>query len=306
MSNEGGPVSARAAPVSAVLRRALGQLPNGGPERQAVEAGEIDAVIDYGSAQVIAFPAARRALRDAARRTDAARQEAKLDAPVANRVLATLPRAEYQQLLPGLEPVTLKFGEVIHEPGAPIRHVYFPIDCVVCLLATTEGQRAVETGLVGYDGVVGITLALGVAASPIRTQVHVAGTALRLPAARFEVELQRCPQLQRELLRYACVKMAQARQTVACLIAHVFEQRLACWLLMTCDRSKSREVLLTQAYLANILHVRRESVTLASGSLQARKLIRYSRGRIAILSHKGLEAASCSCYSSIEALQHLA
>ena len=288
--------------MSARLKRALSQLPSGGPERQAVEAGEIDAVIDYGSAKVIAFPAARRALRDAARRADAAGQEAALDAPVANRVLAALPRAEYQQLLPGLEPVTLKFGEVIHEQGAPIRHVYFPIDCVVCLLAKTKGQRAVETGLVGFEGMVGIALALGVAVSHIRTQVHVAGTALRMPAARFEVELQRCPQLQRELLRHACVKLAQARQTVACLTSHVFKQRLACWLLMTCDRSKSREILLTHAYLANILNVRRVSVTLASGSLRARNLIRYSRGKIAIVSRKGLEAACCSCYWSIEAV----
>jgi len=177
-------VSARAAPVSAVLRRALGQLPNGGPERQAVEAGEIDAVIDYGSAQVIAFPAARRALRDAARRTDAARQEAKLDAPVANRVLAALPRAEYQQLLPGLEPVTLKFGEVIHEPGAPIRHVYFPIDCVVCLLAGTKGQRAVETGLVGYEGMVGIALALGQSDGPPTDLAERLKWIMRVPEAR--------------------------------------------------------------------------------------------------------------------------
>jgi CRP-like cAMP-binding protein len=288
--------------MSAGLSRALRQLPDGGPERQAVESGEIDAIIDHGSAKVIAFPAAQRALRDAARRAAAARQEAELDAPVANRLLAALPRDEYQQLLPGLEPVTLKFGDVIHDAGTPIRHVYFPIDCVVCLLAKTKGQRVVETGLVGYEGMVGVALALGVAVSPIRTQVHVAGTALRMPAARFEAELQRCPQLQRGLLRHACAKMTQARQTVACLTSHVFEQRLACWLLMTCDRAKSREVLLTQAYLASVLHVRRVSVTVASGSLQARNLISYSRGRIAILSHKGLEAASCSCYSSIKAL----
>ena len=293
----------RAGSRSPGLQNALARLPEGGLERQAVEAGEIDAVIDYGNSNVILFPAAQRALRVAARRASAVGREAALEAPVANSVLAALPRADYQRLLPGLEPVTLKFGEVLHEPGAPIRYVYFPVDCVVCLLTRTQGQRTIETGLVGYEGMVGIALALGVAVSPIRTLVQAGGTALRMSAARFESELQRCPQLQRELCRYACVKMAQARQAVACVACHVFEQRLACWLLMTSDRLKSPEIQLTQKCLGTILDVRRVSVTLASGSLQSRKLIRYIRGKIRIVDRKGLEAASCACYSSLGALR---
>lgn len=292
----------RAESASAGLQRAVRQLPEGGLERQAIEAGEIDAVIDYGSANVIMFPAARRATRVAADCASAASREAALDAPVANSVLAALPRVEYQRLLPGLEPVTLQFGEVLHELGAPIRYVYFPVDCVVCLLTRAEGQRAVETGLVGYEGMVGIALALGVAVSPIRTLVLAAGAALRMPAARFDSGLKRCPQLRRELYRYAYVKMAQARQTVACVGSHVIEQRVACWLLMTSDRLKSREILLTQEYLATILNVTRVSVTLASASLKSRNLIKFHRGKIGIVNRKGLEAASCSCYSSIEAL----
>jgi CRP-like cAMP-binding protein len=220
---------------------------------------------------------------------------------VANSVLAALPRADYQRLLPGLEPVTLKFGEVLHEPGAPIRYVYFPVDCVVCLLTKTDGERAIETGLVGYEGMVGIAPALGAAVSPIRALVQAGGTALRMSAARLDSELQRCPQLQRELCRYACLEMAQARQAVACVASHLFEQRLACWLLMTSDRLRSPEVQLTQKCLGAILDVRRVSVTLASGSLQSCNLIRYSRGKIRIVNRKGLEAASCACYSRIEA-----
>ncbi|HEY6512098.1 MAG TPA: Crp/Fnr family transcriptional regulator [Burkholderiaceae bacterium] len=292
----------RAGSRSPVLRDALARLPEGGLERQAIEAGEIDAVIDYGGANVILFPAARRALRVAARRASAESTEAAFEAPVANSVLAALPRADYQRLLPGLEPVTLKFGEVLHEPGAPIRYVYFPVDCVVCLLTTTAGQRAIETGLVGYEGMVGIALALGVDVSPTRALVQAGGTALRMSAACFDSELQRCPQLQRELCRYACVKMNHARQTVACVASHVFEQRLACWLLMTSDRLKSREILLTQEFLSTILDVTRVSVTLASGALQSRNLIRYIRGKIRIVDREGLEAASCACYSSLEAL----
>jgi CRP-like cAMP-binding protein len=173
------------------------------------------------------------------------------------------------------------------------------------LLTKTEGQRAIETGLIGYEGMVGIALALGVTVSPTCTLVQAGGTALRMSAAYFDGELGRCPQLQRELYRYACVEMAQARQTVACVASHLFEQRLACWLLMTSDRLKSPDIELTQKCLGTILDVRRVSVTQASSSLQSRNLIAYVRGKIRIVDRKGLEAASCACYSSIGAL-HMA
>lgn len=220
--------------------------------------------------------------------------------PAANRLLAALPRSTYQRLQTGLEAIALEFGEVLNEPGDPIRFVYFPVDCVVCLLTRTDSQRTVETGLVGYEGMVGVALALGVDVAPIRALVQVAGTALRMSAARFKSELRRCRQLQRELYRYAYVKMAQSRQTAACIASHLFEQRLACWLLMTSDRSRSRELLMTQEYLATVLSVRRVSVTLASGSLRSRHLISCSRGKISILDRKGLETACCSCYRQID------
>ena len=302
MSNDSGPASSAAGRGSAALRRALLLLPGGGPERQAVEAGEIDAVIDYGNANVIMFPAARRALRVAASRAPVERPQAAFEVPVANSVLAALPREDYQRLLPSLEPVTLKFGEVLYESGAPIRYVYFPVDSVVCLLTATGDQRMVETGLVGHEGMVGISLALGVDVSSVRAVVQASGAAMRMPAARFCDEFRSCLPLQQELYRYAHVKMAQARQTAACIAAHLFEQRLACWLLMTSDRSRSPDIALTQEYLAAVLRVRRVSVTLASGSLRSRNLISYDRGKIRILNRKGLEAASCSCYRKIEVL----
>lgn len=302
MLHDGDLATALAVRGSAGLKRALRQLPEGGLERQAVEAGEIDAVIDYGSANVIMFPAARRALRVAANRASAESRAAALEAPVANSVLAALPRADYRRLLPALESVTLKFGDVLHESGAPIRYVYFPIKSVVCLLTTTESQRTVETGLVGYEGMVGVSLALGVDVSSVRAIVQGAGTAMRMPAARFCSEFRKCLSLQRELYRYAHVKMAQARQTAACIASHRFEQRLACWLLLTSDRSRSQEIQLTQEYLAAVLHVRRVSVTLASGSLRSRGLISCDRGKISILNRQGLEKASCSCYRRIEVL----
>jgi CRP-like cAMP-binding protein len=274
----------------------------GGLEQRAVDAGEVDAVIDYSNANVIMFPAARRALRLAASRACAESRNAALAAPVANSVLAALPRADYRLLLSALEPVTLRFGEVLHESGAPIRYVYFPVDSVVCFLTMTGCQRSVETGLVGYEGMVGVSLALGVDVASARAVVQTAGTAMRMPAARFCSELQECPPLQRELYRCAHVKMAQARQTAACTASHLFEQRLACWLLMTSDRSRSPEMRLTQEYLAGVLGVRRVSVTVACGALRSRNLISHDRGRIRIVNRTGLEAASCSCYRKIEVL----
>lgn len=279
----------------------LRRLPKGGPERQAIEAGEIDAVIDYSNSNVILFPSARRAMRETtANRASAASREAAIRTSVANGLLGALPHAEYERLLAGLERVTLKFGEVLHEQGVPIRYVYFPIDSVVCLLAKVEGQRPLEVGVVGYEGMVGISLVLEVDVSPVRALVQSTGTAMRMKAARFRDEFGQCVPLQRELYRYAYAKLAMARQTVACARFHTIEARLACRLLMTADRVPSKEIFLTQDFLADILGVRRSSINVAAGSLQRRKLISYSRGKIRILNRAGLEAASCRCYTKIE------
>lgn len=296
MSNSGGMASVQAGRASAGLQRVLRQLPLGGSERQAIDAGEIDAVIDYGRANVIVFPAARRALRDTAQRAAAAEHKAALELPKRNSMLAALPSAEYRRLLPALEPVRLELGDVLHETGAPIRHVYFPVDCVVGLLTEIDSQRAVATGLVGHEGMVGIPLALEVGVSSVRAVVQVAGTALRMSAARFTNEFQRGLELQRRLYHYAHVKLTQARHIAACIASHRLEQRLACWLLMISDRAESRQMFLTQDNLAYVLNVRRVSVTLASGSLRSRGLMGCHRGKISILDRKGLEAAACHCY----------
>ena len=300
MASDRGVASLQAGRVSSGLQRVLRQLPVGGLERRAIEAGEIDAVIDYGSANVIVFPAARRALRDTAKRSAAAERKATLEMPGRNSMLAALPRAEYRRLLPALEQVTLELGDVLHEAGAPIRHVYFPVDCVICLLTRVDSQRAVATGLVGHEGMVGISLALEVGVSSVRAVVQVAGTALRMPATRFTTEFQRGLQLQRQLYRYAQAKLDQARQIAACIASHRFEQRLACWLLMIGDRAKSSEMRLTQENLAAALNVRRVSVTTGSGSLRSRGLIGYNRGRLSILDRKGLEAAAFPSYRPFE------
>ncbi|TAK82627.1 MAG: Crp/Fnr family transcriptional regulator [Betaproteobacteria bacterium] len=223
-------------------------------------------------------------------------QEAAHEASKANSLLAALPPAEHQRLLAGLEPVTLKFGEVLQEPGVPIRYVYFPVDCAISLVTTIEGP---EVGLVGYEGAVGISLALGVDVSSVRALVQATGTAMRMTAAHFDKTFHQCPALQRELYRYADAKLAMARQIVACNCFHAVEARLARWLLMTSDRVRSEEFFLTQAFLAEMLGVRRATVNEAAGPLQRRKLITYTHGRIRIVDRKGLEATACGCYTRI-------
>lgn len=221
--------------------------------------------------------------------------------PAVNRMLAALPRKQYVHLLTGLEPVALTFGEVLYEPGDRIRHAYFPSDSLVSLLTVVEGHP-LEVGMVGGEGMVGLSLFLGTDVSPVRALVQGAGTALRMKAARFCEETRTSPQLRREVGRYTGVLMAQITQTAACNRFHVVEGRLARWLLMTRDRVMSEEFRLTHEFLGHMLGVRRVGVTKAAHALQERKLIRYSRGRIRILDSRGLEAACCSCYRRVKDL----
>jgi CRP-like cAMP-binding protein len=221
-------------------------------------------------------------------------------AAILNSLLAALPRRSYLQLLPGLTPVDLVFGDVLYEPGDPIREVYFPSLSLVSLLTLVEGHLALEVGLVGREGMVGFPLALGVDVSPVRALVQGAGPALKMNAARFRTELRASPPLQHEMHRYVHAMMAQISQTAACNRFHVVEARLARWLLMTRDRVRSGEFRMTQEFLSHMLGVRRVGVTEAASALQRRNLIEYTRGNIRILDDRGLEAACCSCYEIVK------
>jgi len=221
---------------------------------------------------------------------------------IANKLFAALPRKDYVALLDGLEPVTLTYGSILYEPDEPISHVFFPVDCLVSLLTTVEGRQAMEVGLVGWEGMVGISLALGVDVASVRALVQGTGTAMRMKAARFHRAFEQSVPLQRELYRYTYAKLAMARQTVACNRFHPIEARLGRWLLMTGDRVLAEEFFLTQDFLADMLGVLRAAVNRAAGALQERNLISYRRGKIRILDRKGLEATSCRCYTTIESL----
>ena len=225
---------------------------------------------------------------------------------IPNKLLAALSRAEYQRLSPHLEPVTLEFGEVLYEPGDTIRHVYFPNDSLVSLLTVVDRHLALEVGMVGREGMVGVAFALGIGVSPVRAMVQGAGTAMRMKTAPFLKEFKSSVSLQRQVHLYTHEFMAQVAQTAACNRFHVVEARLARWLLMTRDRVCSNEFRLTHDFLGHMLGVRRVGVTKAAHALKERRLIEYSRGNITIINGRGLEAASCSCYEMVKEGHHVA
>jgi len=216
--------------------------------------------------------------------------------PLANRLLAALPRKDRKRLLERCEPVELVFGDVLCTPGERIRHVYFPTESFVSLVARIDGAAALEVGMVGNEGMIGAPLSLGVKVSPLHALVQGAGPALRMSAALFRSELEHSLPLQRVLGGYLYVLLAQLAQTAACTSFHVVDRRLARWLLMTQDRAHSDAFHLTHEFLAHMLGVRRVGITKAAGLMQERKLISYSRGDISILDRGGLIAAACGCY----------
>ena len=221
----------------------------------------------------------------------------------ANHVLAAMPKAVYKLMQTRLEAVDLVYGQVLYEPAERIAHVYFPLNCLVSLLTAVDEHQALEVGMVGNEGMVGMPMVLGIGVSAVRALVQGSGSAMRMSAARFHAEFKVNLALQRALFRYTHLLMAQMSQTAACNRFHLAEARLARWLLMTADRLHTNDFLLTQDFLAHMLGVRRVGVTKAASALAHKKLINYSRGNMHILDRAGLEASACSCYRIVRDLQ---
>ncbi|MDI5891537.1 Crp/Fnr family transcriptional regulator [Halomonas rhizosphaerae] len=220
--------------------------------------------------------------------------------PRQNHLLAALSRDEYQRLAPHLERVDLRLGESLAESGKVMRHVYFPVDCIVSLLCVMEDGDSTEIAVVGAEGIVGISLFMGGETTPSRAVVQSAGSAYRLKGQLIKDEFDRASTLQHLLLRYTQALITQMAQTAVCNRHHSLDQQLCRWLLLSLDRLPTNELVMTQELIANMLGVRREGVTESAGKLQRAGLISYHRGHISILDRTGLEARVCECYAVVK------
>src|SRR5664279_796252 len=220
--------------------------------------------------------------------------------PMQNHLLAALPAAEFDRLLPHLELVPMPLGEALYESGGRLQHVYFPTTAIVSLLYVLEDGASAEIAVVGNEGILGISLFMGGETTPSRAVVQSAGYGYRLKAQLLKNEFNRGGPVLHLLLRYTQALITQMAQTAVCNRHHSVEQQLCRWLLLSLDRLGSNQLSMTQELIANMLGVRREGVTEAAGKLQEAGLIRYQRGKITVMDRPQLEARSCECYQVVK------
>ena len=220
--------------------------------------------------------------------------------PRQNHLLAALPAADYERLLPDLELVPLPLGWAVYEADSKLGYVYFPTTSIVSLLYVMEDGSSAEIAVTGHDGLVGIALFMGGESTPSRAVVQSAGYGYRLKAVVLQKEFKQGGHLQHLALRYTQALITQMAQTAVCNRHHSVEQQLCRWLLLSLDRLPSNELIMTQELIANMLGVRREGVTEAAGNLQKAGLIHYSRGHITVLDRPKLEKRVCECYAVVK------
>jgi CRP-like cAMP-binding protein len=220
--------------------------------------------------------------------------------PRQNRLLAALPEAEWARWQQHLELVSMPLGKALYESGGKLSHVYFPTTAIVSLLYVMEDGSSAEIAVVGHDGVVGVSLFMGGESTTSRAVVQSAGYGYRLRSSLMMQEFNRAGPAMHLLLRYTQALITQMAQTAVCNRHHSLDQQLCRWLLLSLDRLRSRELVMTQELIANMLGVRREGVTEAAGNLQKDGLIRYRRGQITVLDRDGLERRSCECYAVVK------
>ncbi|MDR3446716.1 MULTISPECIES: Crp/Fnr family transcriptional regulator [unclassified Dyella] len=220
--------------------------------------------------------------------------------PRQNQLLAALPGAEWARWAPHLESVDMPLGKVLYESGSRLSHVYFPTTSIVSLLYVMEDGASAEIAVVGNEGIVGISLFMGGESTPSRALVQSAGQGFRLKADLMLQEFNRAGPALHLLLRYTQALITQMSQTAVCNRHHSLDQQLCRWLLLSLDRLHSKELVMTQELIANMLGVRREGVTEAAGNLQQAGLIRYQRGHITVLDRAGLEKRTCECYAVVK------
>lgn len=219
--------------------------------------------------------------------------------PIKNQLLSALLNHQYERLLPHLQRVDLSLGDVIYLAGGKIEDVYFPENSAISLLSTLENGATTEVGLVGREGMVGLTVFLGGALTPEEAVVQLAGSAMKMKASVLREELRVGSPLQMLLLRYTRSFLMLISQSVACSQHHSLEQRFARWLLMMHDYCDSNTLRLTHEMIAGMIGTRRAGVTMAALALKERGLIHTGRGSVTILDRQGLEAVACECYAII-------
>src|SRR3990167_5082468 len=222
------------------------------------------------------------------------------DSPLQNQLLAALPEVELQRWLPQLETVELALGQVLYESCATMPYVYFPTDAIVSLLYVLEDGASAEIAVVGFEGLVGISIFMGGGSTPSRAVVQSAGSGYRMRADAMKLEFARSGPVMHLLLRYTQALITQMAQTAVCNRHHSLDQQLCRWLLLSLDRLQCNQLVMTQELIANMLGVRREGVTEAALKLQRAGLISYARGRINVLDRPGLEGRTCECYEVVK------
>ena len=218
-----------------------------------------------------------------------------------NRLLASLPADTFSAVSPHLKIVELKFGAVLAEAGSPIRQVYFPYSGVISLVVELEVGMMIETAMVGRDGALNAAPALDGKVSLNKGIVQVAGSAGTIEANRLRRLANELEPFRSALIRHEQVLFAQSQQSAACNASHSVEARMCRWLLYMRDLAGSDDLILTQEFLAQMLGVRRPSVSLVANMLQKAGLIKYSRGQVRLLNVKGLQKGACECYGTVKA-----
>jgi CRP-like cAMP-binding protein len=219
-----------------------------------------------------------------------------------NRVLDLLPADESSCLLSSSQAVSLPHGQEVYRPDGPMPHVYFPTTGVFGVVILLEEGKLLEGTTVGNEGMVGLPVFLGGDVHPFTVVAQVPGEALQVPAGTFLQAARPGGTLDRLLRRYTLYRLRCANQTGACNTLHSVEERMSRWLLMAHDRAGKDEFLLTHEFLAELLGVRRQTVSIIAGTLQRAGLITYRRGILRVLDREGLEAASCECYQVLKQL----
>jgi CRP-like cAMP-binding protein len=216
-----------------------------------------------------------------------------------NRLLAALPPETLANLDGDLKQVSIAQGAVMFEPGAPLDTIYFPQTGLVSLLILTAAGDILETTMVGREGAVGLQGRFGTRFSFTRAVAQIGGRFTTIRAARFAELVDGDAAVGNLFSGYTELLLAEAQQITACNAVHNGVSRLARCLLQSADRTGSDQLALTQETLAEMLGVRRTTVTLLAQALKEKGLIRYSRGHIVITNRKSLESTACECYHAV-------